>query len=205
MLIECPDDTFLDLGEPLSEYESPPLPDPGIPWGSWDSQNVHLEPSSHLSVLMLRSWYGEGQYLRFPLASSGQPDAPSVPTPTPTVVRLEPDTHLPSNAHLFPRWLGRDQAMMFSDDDDDLDKNLLIRLSFSRPDFEDVPSDRSVGAADVRPAACRVLREDILTVESPLAKETNSLTRVRALGVDEESGRICILLMNGEGFMLSSA
>ncbi|KAM5532105.1 hypothetical protein V8D89_014198 [Ganoderma adspersum] len=200
MLIGCPDNTFLDLGEPLDECESPPLPDPGIPWGSWDSQNVHLEPSSHLSVLMLRSWYGEGQYLRFPLRSWGQP---SVPMPTPTVVRLEPDTHLPSNAHLSPRWLGRDQAMMFSDDDDDQDKNLLVRLSFSHPDSEDVSPDRSP-SADVR-AAGRVLREDVLTKESPLARETNILTRAHALSVDEESGRICALLMNGEGLVLSSA
>nr|VWO97999.1 Urease (EC (Urea amidohydrolase) [Ganoderma boninense] len=199
MLIECPDGTFLDLGEPLAEYESPPpLPDSGVPWGSWDFQNVHLEPSSHLSVLMLRCWYGEGQYLRFPLRSGDQHT-----TVAPTVVRLEPDRHLPSNANLSPRWLGRDHAMMFSDDDDDLDKNLLIRLSFSDPSSEGVSSYKVVGASGVT-ASGRVLREDLLTEGSLLARETRVLREARALSVDEESGRIAVLLRNGEGLIFAS-
>lgn len=201
MLIECVDDTFLDLGEPLAEYESPPLPDPGIPWGSCDFQNVHLEPSSHISVLMLRSWYGEGQFLRFPLHSEVQRDTPTVST----VIRLVPDTHLPSNANFHPRWLGREQAIVFSDDDDDLDKNVLFRLSFSHSDLEDLSEGRSPGAADAQHATSRVRRKDLLTAESLLAKETRILTRANAISVDEESGRICVLLTNGEGLILSSA
>nr|VWO96318.1 Urease (EC (Urea amidohydrolase) [Ganoderma boninense] len=199
VLIDCPDVTFLDLGEPLAEYEGPPLPDSGIPWGSWDFQDVHLDPSSHLSVLMLRSWYGEGQYLRFPLRSGDQPSAAA-----PTVVRLEPDRHLPSNAHFSPRWLGRDHAIVFSDDDDDSDENLLIRLSFSDLDSEGVSSYQIAGASGAT-ASGRLLREDLLTEGSPLARETTVLTEARALSVDEESGRIAVLVSNGEGLIFASA
>ncbi|KAI1798291.1 hypothetical protein LXA43DRAFT_1176686 [Ganoderma leucocontextum] len=178
LLIKCADDTFLDPGEPLIEYEGPPLPDPGIPWGSCDSEDVHLEPSSHLSVLMLRSWFGEGQYLRFrPLRSGDQP---------PGADRRS--------------WLGRDQAMTFSDDDfSPEDKNRLLRLSFPHSDPKDVSrSDRGAAVP-----TGRVCREDLLTEESPVVEETDVLTRPSALSVDEESGRICVLLMNGKGLILS--
>ncbi|EJF63944.1 hypothetical protein DICSQDRAFT_179161 [Dichomitus squalens LYAD-421 SS1] len=191
ILLDSIDDTHLDLGELLAEYESPPLSDPSIPWGSCDSEDVFLDPTSHASVLAARHWFAGGYYIRFPL----QGEASEVPE----IVSLEPETHLPDNATFFPRWLGRDQALMYSSDDCFANQDRLFRLSFSHSDFKGRQSVS--GIAVPRPST--VSREDFSWF--PLRQENQLMLfgDPAAVTLDEESGRICLLLHYGEGLILS--
>ena len=181
---------ILDLGELLAEYESPPLPDPSIPWGSFDREEAFLDPSSHASVLAVREWFSAGFYIRF-LFNESTPNAP-------TLVTLEAEKHLPDNANFHPRWLGRDQALMFSQDDDFVYPRRLVRLSFARSDHGEASSP---GCATAMSSS--VVREDLSWLSSLEECGLGASAYPDLLAVDEESGRICFMLLEGDGVILS--
>ncbi|TBU43010.1 hypothetical protein BD309DRAFT_1001458 [Dichomitus squalens] len=186
ILIHCVDDT-VDHGEPLAQYESPPLPDPNILWGSCDREEVYLDLSSLASILAVREWFPAGRHVRFPL--QGQASA---------IVPLVPETHLRDEADFHPRWLGRDQALMFYQDDDLEIPRRLVRLSFSNSDDSKNPSSGS--GANPSSIVCR----EALSWLPPLEEcQLGSMLRPDVLTVDEESGRICFMLLDGKGVILS--
>ena len=70
-------DNSLDLGPPVSEYESIPLPDAArLPFGSCDRQMVHFDPVHGFTILQLHDWYGLGQVMRLSLPTQS-PDSTS--------------------------------------------------------------------------------------------------------------------------------
>lgn len=171
LLFEGEEDRHLDLGDPLLEYESPPLPDPAIPWGSSDSHTVFLDPSSHLSILDLRSWFGQGHLVWFPLRGRSASD----PLPPSTVTKLESGVHLPTNGCFTPRWLGRDEARIFSWDDDSSDDDSFMRLKFATGDY-------SSGAIQL----------DGEYLAGDVGAEKYSSLNTRVIAVDVESRRMCV-------------
>ncbi|RPD58955.1 hypothetical protein L227DRAFT_654353 [Lentinus tigrinus ALCF2SS1-6] len=179
-----PDTDFFDLGCPLAECESGRLPDPRVPWGSWDHEDVHFDPLHGFTILLLRDWFGEGQLVRLPL-----PRPVDEPTPRSTVHAFTAPI-IPNNSKFTRRWLGLNHAIIYGEEElgPDSGGDFLFRLSFQFDSEEPEPGLTADGSADndgaLRPL---IIREDLQAdVELPLMHFSDPFA------FDEGSVRMCM-------------
>ena len=182
---EGPDAEFLDLGAPLAECESEQLPDPRVPWGSWDHQDVHFDPIHGFTILLLGDWFGKGQLVRLPLPRQDT-EAPALRS----IVGAFATPILPDNSKFTTRWLGANCAIIYGEEEmgPQSGSDFLFRLVFQFNEHaEDLPSDTRDENREILEASgheALVIREDL--------KTDVDLLYNRPFVFDELSRRMCI-------------
>ena len=190
---EGPDAEFLNLGAPLAECESEQLPDPRVPCGSWDHQDVHFDPIHGFTILLLGDWFGKGQLVRLPLPLSRQ-DAEARALRSTVIAFATPI--LPDSSQFMTRWLGANCAIIYSEEEmgSDPGPDFLFRLVFKfNKHAEDPTADTPDENRDIPEASgyeAMVIREGLKT-------DVNLLYN-RPFVFDEQSRRMCITDRHGD-------